>query len=61
LNFEIAEPPTRMRRVLEIVPTGMPRSLAASRSIATWTSGLRSESVVSRSRMPPSFASRAFS
>ena len=35
-----------------IVPTGTPRSLAASRSTTTWTSGLRSESVVSRSTSP---------
>ena len=45
-------PPTSTRSVSATVPTGMPRSLAASRSTSTCTSGLRKESVVSRSRMP---------
>ena len=53
LNRETGRPPTRIRRLSAIVPTGMPKSLARSRSMATWISGLRSESVVSRSAIPP--------
>ena len=56
-NFETGKPPTSTRSVSAIVPTGTPRSLAASRSIETCTSGLRSESVVSRSTIDPVFLS----
>jgi hypothetical protein len=61
LKRETGRPPTRIRRLSAIVPTGMPKSLARSRSIETWTSGLRSESVVSMSAIPPAFFNSAAS
>ena len=60
-NLETGMPPTRTRSVSAIVPTGTPRSLAASRSTTTCTSGLRSDSVVSRSTNPGSFFNPAMS